>query len=219
MAALGAIGSDGSLIPANVPEHAASMRRRIGEERYGRHRTARLYEGRDTGCARLHGGRLDRHADAAAGTRGKRAVPHAQGKRSRDHRVDGRDAGAGRARSRHRAFHRSADCGAAGGGVAAGAHHEREAAICEPLSRRRESHRRGERQNLRAQVRDAVAERQARFRQRDAAEQGRRLAGPAGAIHLCRAAQRRGRRRVRTMEGYEALGVPYMAHIAPDRRW
>ena len=22
-----------------------------------------------------------------------------------------------------------------------------------------------------------------------------------------------------TMEGYEALGVPYMAHIAPDRRW
>ena len=22
-----------------------------------------------------------------------------------------------------------------------------------------------------------------------------------------------------TMEGYEALGIPYMAHIAPDRRW
>jgi hypothetical protein len=22
-----------------------------------------------------------------------------------------------------------------------------------------------------------------------------------------------------TMEGYEALGVPYMAHIAPERRW
>jgi hypothetical protein len=22
-----------------------------------------------------------------------------------------------------------------------------------------------------------------------------------------------------TMEGYEALGVPYMPHIAPDRRW
>ena len=22
-----------------------------------------------------------------------------------------------------------------------------------------------------------------------------------------------------TMEGYQALGIPYMAHIAPDRRW
>ncbi len=22
-----------------------------------------------------------------------------------------------------------------------------------------------------------------------------------------------------TVEGYEALGVPYMAHIAPERRW
>jgi hypothetical protein len=22
-----------------------------------------------------------------------------------------------------------------------------------------------------------------------------------------------------TMEGYESLGVPYMAHIAPDKRW
>jgi hypothetical protein len=22
-----------------------------------------------------------------------------------------------------------------------------------------------------------------------------------------------------TMEGYEALGVPYMPHIAPDKRW
>jgi hypothetical protein len=22
-----------------------------------------------------------------------------------------------------------------------------------------------------------------------------------------------------TMDGYEALGVPYMAHIAPERRW
>jgi hypothetical protein len=22
-----------------------------------------------------------------------------------------------------------------------------------------------------------------------------------------------------TMEGYEALGIPYMAHIAPDKRW
>ena len=23
----------------------------------------------------------------------------------------------------------------------------------------------------------------------------------------------------RSLEGYEALGVPYMPHIAPDRRW
>ena len=22
-----------------------------------------------------------------------------------------------------------------------------------------------------------------------------------------------------TMEGYEALGIPYMAHIAPEKRW
>jgi hypothetical protein len=22
-----------------------------------------------------------------------------------------------------------------------------------------------------------------------------------------------------TVEGYESLGIPYMAHIAPDRRW
>ena len=22
-----------------------------------------------------------------------------------------------------------------------------------------------------------------------------------------------------TMEGYESLGVPYMPHIAPDKRW
>jgi len=22
-----------------------------------------------------------------------------------------------------------------------------------------------------------------------------------------------------TVEGYESLGIPYMAHIAPERRW
>ena len=61
--------------------------------------------------------------------------------------------------------------------------------------------------------------RASRVRQPDAAEQGGRLAGSAGAVHLCVLRSDAVDVVYSTMDGYEALGVPYMAHIVPERRW
>ncbi len=87
-----------AIVRAHGSLNAACIGRRQGEKTFdGNHRKTRLHEGRDAGCARLHGGRLDGHADGKTGARAQCPVPSAQGGRGRYHRVDRRHA---RARAR-----------------------------------------------------------------------------------------------------------------------
>ena len=102
-------------------------------------------------------------------------------------------------------------CSAGGGGAAAGAHLQRASAVCEFLSRR---HRRGrprQRQVTTAvEVRDAVAERQRDFV--NACGRTRSKAGRAQPEPFVYAVLRSDAVDVvyGTMEGYAALGIPYM---------
>jgi len=76
-----------------------------------------------------------------------------------------------------------------------------------------------QRQDEGSQVCAALARRPARFRQFDAAEQVGRLAGSARTLRLRGSAQRRRRCRLRDHGRLRRLGVPYMPHIAPTKRW
>src|SRR5215204_4131381 len=190
-----------------------------GEETHDTDATARLRERRGPRRARLHGGRCRGPAHAWRGALARRALPPAQGPRSGDDRGPGRDARSWRAL----------------GGIAHFIDQQLSVPAEEALLEARIMNVRPPCANFYRAAIGAVNRASqtlhgrkfadlSTVEQRDFVNLMRQnkidgWQGPAGGFVYFLLRSDAVDVVYGTVEGYEALGIPYMPHIAPDRRW
>ena len=118
-------------------------------------------------------------------------------------------------------FRRSADLDSGGGGTARGAHSQRPPALCEFLPRgaRRDRSREPSAERWPPRSRSSTRPSSATFVDNMRQNKIEGWQGPSGGFVYTVLRSDAVDVVYGTMDGYAALGIPYMAHIAPTKRW
>src|SRR5438128_6336196 len=187
---------------------------------HGEHRTARLHQRRSNGCARIYGGRRRGTAHAARRALAGRSIPDVDRRAGRSARSAGRDACSRCPAGGDFPLRGSAALDPGGASAARSADPQRAAALCGFLP----DGARGDRScepSARNGRRFAQLNESERREFVDAMRQNKidGWQGPAGGFVYIVLRNDAVDVVYGTMEGYAALGIPYMPHIAPTKRW